>query len=52
VLEESYKSIIYTFETILKMAGRKGLTHEELKETMQIIHKRMPEIREAIFKEG
>ena len=44
--------IIYTFETILKMAGRKELTHEELKETMRIIYKRMPEIREAIFKEG
>lgn len=52
VLGYIHGRIIYTFETILKMAGRKGLTRDELKETLEIIYKRMPEIREGIFKEG
>ena len=54
VLGYIHGRILYTFESVLKMTAerKRGLTDEGLKETLEIMYKRMPEIREAIFKEG
>jgi hypothetical protein len=52
VLGYTLGRIIYTFESIFKIANARGFTPGELTETIQTIFKRMPEIRSALFDAG